>query len=169
MLGLPWRASGLLLLRTSRLRLEPVARTRRAVEPLKEVSRARTLFPVGSRHFHNHGNMAEKLTVELTAPNGRKYAQPTGLFINNEWVASSDGAKITTINPSDESEITSVFAASVDDVDKAVKAARKAFKDPSWRDMPGTERGDLLLKLSALVEKEKETLATIETWDNGMA
>lgn len=108
------------------------------------------------------------LTVELTAPNGRKYTQPTSLFINNEWVPSSSGEKITTINPTDESEITSVHAASPDDVDKAVKAARKAFKDPSWRDLPGTERGDLLLKLSSLVEREKETLATIETWDNGM-
>lgn len=39
------------------------------------------------------------LTVQLTAPNGRKYAQPTGLFINNEWVKSSDGGKITSINP----------------------------------------------------------------------
>lgn len=108
------------------------------------------------------------LTVDLTAPNGRKYTQPTGLFINNEWVVSSNGEKITSINPTDESEITSVYAASPEDVDKAVKAARKAFKDPGWRDMPGTERGDLLLKLSALVEREKETLATIETWDNGM-
>jgi hypothetical protein len=40
------------------------------------------------------------LTVELTAPNGRKYVQPTGLFINNEWVPSSDGEMITSINPS---------------------------------------------------------------------
>ena len=39
------------------------------------------------------------LTVELTAPNGRKYTQPTGLFINNEWVKSSDGKKIVSINP----------------------------------------------------------------------
>ena len=70
-------------------------------------------------------------------------------------------------NYRDESEITSVYAASVEDVDKAVSAARKAFKDPSWRDISGTERGDLLLKLTALVEREKETLATIETWDNG--
>lgn len=60
-----------------------------------------------------------------------------------------------------------MYAASVEDVDKAVSAARKAFRDPSWRDISGTERGDLLLKLSALVEREKETLATIETWDNG--
>ena len=39
------------------------------------------------------------LSVELTAPNGRKYIQPTGLFINNEWVKSSNEQKLTTINP----------------------------------------------------------------------
>jgi aldehyde dehydrogenase (NAD+) len=76
---------------------------------------------------------------------------------------------MTAANPrgSDESEITKVHAASVEDVDKAVAAARKAFNDPSWRDMPGTERGDLMYKLSQLVEQNKEVLATIETWDNG--
>ena len=39
------------------------------------------------------------LSVELTAPNGRKYTQPIGLFINNEWHPSSNGEKITSINP----------------------------------------------------------------------
>jgi hypothetical protein len=39
------------------------------------------------------------LVVELTAPNGRKYAQPTGLFINNEWVKGGNGDMITSINP----------------------------------------------------------------------
>lgn len=39
------------------------------------------------------------LQVQLTAPNGRTYLQPTGLFINNEWVPSSDGKKIASINP----------------------------------------------------------------------
>jgi aldehyde dehydrogenase (NAD+) len=67
----------------------------------------------------------------------------------------------------DESEITSVYAATADDVDTAVKAARKAFKDPSWRDISATERGNLLIKLSDLVAAHAETLATIETWDNG--
>lgn len=46
-------------------------------------------------------------------------------------------------------------------------AARKAFKDPSWRDMAGTDRGNLMIALSDLVGKHKETLSTIETWDNG--
>jgi hypothetical protein len=44
-------------------------------------------------------NMSSALEIELTAPNGVKYTQPTGLFINNEWVKSSKGNKITSINP----------------------------------------------------------------------
>lgn len=39
------------------------------------------------------------LKVDLTAPNGLKYRQPIGLFINNEWVRSSDEGKIASINP----------------------------------------------------------------------
>ncbi|MCJ1302868.1 hypothetical protein MMC08_005673 [Hypocenomyce scalaris] len=107
------------------------------------------------------------LAAELTAPNGRKYTQPTGLFINNEWVKSKSGEKITSINPTDETEITSVYAAGPDDVDLAVAAARKAFKASSWRDMASADRGNLMLKLASLVEDHAETLATIETWDNG--
>ncbi|KAL2013318.1 hypothetical protein VTN00DRAFT_843 [Thermoascus crustaceus] len=107
------------------------------------------------------------LSVELTAPNGRKYTQPLGLFINNEFVKSKSGEKIVSINPTDESEITSVYAAGAEDVDLAVKAARKALKDPSWKELPPTERGYLMNKLADLVEQHKETLATIETWDNG--
>ncbi|KIW30305.1 uncharacterized protein PV07_06057 [Cladophialophora immunda] len=107
------------------------------------------------------------LKVELTAPNGRKITLPTGLFINNEFVKSSSGEKITSINPSDEKEICSVEAASADDIDKAVKAARAAFNDPSWRDLPATDRGALMYKFADVLEENKETLATLETWDNG--
>ncbi|CAA9965371.1 Aldehyde dehydrogenase Ald3 [Pyrenophora teres f. maculata] len=107
------------------------------------------------------------LFVELTAPNGRKYRQPRGLFINNEFVKSKSGETITTINPSDESEIASVYAAGPEDVNDAVAAARKAFNDPSWRDMDTSDRGDLLYKFAELIDQHKETLATIETWDNG--
>ena len=67
----------------------------------------------------------------------------------------------------DEKEITSVEAASADDVDKAVKAARAAFNDPSWRDLAATDRGALMYKFADALEANKETLATLETWDNG--
>ncbi|KAH7405843.1 aldehyde dehydrogenase-like protein [Phaeosphaeria sp. MPI-PUGE-AT-0046c] len=107
------------------------------------------------------------LFVELTAPNGRKYQQPRGLFINNEFVKSKSGETITSINPSDESEICSVFAAGPEDVDIAVAAARKAFNSPDWRDMDTNARADLMYKFAQLIEEHRETLATIETWDNG--
>jgi aldehyde dehydrogenase (NAD+) len=60
-----------------------------------------------------------------------------------------------------------VYAATTEDVDKAVAAARKAFKDPSWRKLSGTERGALLNKLADLIEQHQELIATIETLDNG--
>lgn len=51
------------------------------------------------RLFHSsHARMSD-LMLSLTAPNGRQYTQPTGLFINNEFVASKDGDKFATINP----------------------------------------------------------------------
>ncbi|KAI5305517.1 mRNA-capping enzyme subunit beta [Ascosphaera pollenicola] len=107
------------------------------------------------------------LFVEVSAPNGKTYIQPRGLFINNEWVKSSTEATISSINPSDESEIATVYAASEQDVDTAVKAARKALKDPSWWDLPGSEKGKLMNKLADLVDENKELLASIETMDNG--
>ncbi len=39
------------------------------------------------------------LKVDLTAPNGRQFTLPTGLFINNEFVKSSSGSRVTSVNP----------------------------------------------------------------------
>ncbi|KAF2765719.1 aldehyde dehydrogenase [Teratosphaeria nubilosa] len=105
--------------------------------------------------------------VELTAPNGKKWTQPTGLFINNEFVGATDGVTITSIDPATEQEIAKVQAASVQDVDNAVQAAHDALRHPSWKRLPATDRGILMSKLADLLEKNKELLATIDAWDNG--
>ncbi|KAH8727464.1 aldehyde dehydrogenase [Phaeosphaeriaceae sp. PMI808] len=107
--------------------------------------------------------------ISLTAPNNTKVTLPTGLFINNEFVKSSSGAKITSINPSDESVIAEVEAASAEDVDRAVKAARAALSSPEWGGISNTERGYLIYKLADIIEEHKEVLATLEAWDNGKA
>ncbi|KAK4661471.1 mitochondrial aldehyde dehydrogenase [Podospora pseudopauciseta] len=119
------------------------------------------------RYFSLSTHLRTKMEVELTAPNGRKWTQPLGLFINNEFVKSSNEQKLASINPTTEEEICSVYAATSDDIDTAVAAARKAFKDPSWKSLSGTERGALMLKLADLVSQHAETLATIECLDNG--
>ncbi|KAL7783256.1 Aldehyde/histidinol dehydrogenase [Trichoderma ceciliae] len=107
------------------------------------------------------------LFVDLTAPNGVGWSQPTGLFINNDFVASSSGETITSIDPATEEVIVSVHAASGDDVDKAVKAAKAALGDPSWKQLSGSSRGRLMSRLADLIEAKKEIFATIEAWDNG--
>ena len=53
------------------------------------------------------------------------------------------------------------------DVNRAVAAAKKAFHDPSWRNLNATQRGKLLYKLADLVEKNASELARLETADTG--
>ncbi|RKU43209.1 hypothetical protein DL546_006249 [Coniochaeta pulveracea] len=110
--------------------------------------------------------MHNTLFVNLTAPNGQSWRQPTGLFINNTFLPSS-GHIITSIDPATEKEIATVHAASAQDVDKAVKAAHGAFRSPEWRDKSATERGIMLTRLADLMESNKELFATIDAWDNG--
>ncbi|KAI9374021.1 aldehyde dehydrogenase [Aspergillus egyptiacus] len=103
----------------------------------------------------------------ISAPNGVTYEQPLGLFINNQWTASSNDQKIVSINPTTETEIVSVYAATEKDVDLAVGAARAAFESEAWQGMNATTRGQLMMRLADLVEKNRTVLATIETLDNG--
>jgi hypothetical protein len=52
------------------------------------------------RTFHSTPFIMSDISVQLTAPNGRSYTQPIGLFINNEFVAAKSGEKFATVNPS---------------------------------------------------------------------
>ncbi|KAL5628540.1 hypothetical protein BROUX41_003288 [Berkeleyomyces rouxiae] len=107
------------------------------------------------------------LPVSLTAPNGMSWDQPIGLFINNEFVPASSGGTLESVDPATEKTIASVASATADDVDKAVKAAHSAFKSPEWKNLSGSDRGQLLWKLADLLEEKKELFATIDAWDNG--
>jgi len=112
--------------------------------------------------------MSDKLSVKLHTPHSGDYEQPTGLFINNEWVKGVDGKTFDVINPSDETVITQVHEATEKDVDIAVAAARKAFEG-SWRKETPENRGKLLVKLADLFEKNVDLLGAVESLDNGKA
>ncbi|CAH0053712.1 unnamed protein product [Clonostachys solani] len=107
------------------------------------------------------------LSIDLEAPNGTKYSQPTGLFINNEFVESSGGLVLTSIDPATEKVIATVQAANDADVDKAVQAAKAALTKDTWKLLPGSDRGLLMSRLADLLEKKRELFATIDAWDNG--
>lgn len=109
------------------------------------------------------------LEIPITLPNGIKYTQPTGLFINNEFVRSKQGNKFEVLSPSTEEVVTSVYEAREDDVDIAVQHALRAFEESSWAKADPCQRGAALYKLANLIEENFETIASIEAMDNGKA
>jgi len=106
------------------------------------------------------------LSVPITLPNGITYDQPTGLFINGEFVPSRQHKTFEVINPSTEEEITHVYEAREDDVEIAIDAAQKAF-DSNWSTADPEFRGQVLYKLADLIDQNSEILAGIESLDNG--
>lgn len=94
--------------------------------------------------------------------------QYTKLFINNEFVDSLDGKTFDTINPATLETLATVQEGSARDIDRAVKAAKEAFKFNSpYRQMDASERGRLLYKLADLIERDATYLATLESLNNG--
>ena len=96
------------------------------------------------------------------------FAETHRLFIGGEWVDAETGETIDVINPATGMVIAKVQAAGPGDVDKAVKAARKAFESGPWPAMNGTERARLLWKLADAIEANSEEIGLIESMDNGM-
>lgn len=92
-------------------------------------------------------------------------AKQYDLFINGEFVKASSGEKFDSINPANESVLSSVAQASEKDVDKAVKAARSAF--PKWAALPGKERGKYLYRIARRIQERARELAILETMDGG--
>ena len=91
----------------------------------------------------------------------------TKLLIDGKWIDSTSGKTFDTINPATGDVIARVAEADKPDVDKAVKAARKAFEKGPWRKMSARERGRLIYKLADLIEQNFDELAMLETLDNG--
>jgi phenylacetaldehyde dehydrogenase len=89
------------------------------------------------------------------------------LFINGEWVRSSHDARIPIYDPSTGREISSMVDASIQDVDRAVAAARIAFDDGRWSGLSPYQRERIISKLADLVEAHIPELAELESIDNG--
>jgi aldehyde dehydrogenase (NAD+) len=93
-----------------------------------------------------------------------KYQQ---MLIGGKWVDSASGKTFETINPATGEVICQVAEGDKADIDKAVKAARKAFESGPWPKMAASERGRLLHKLADAIEANIDELAALETLDNG--
>lgn len=93
----------------------------------------------------------------------------TKAFINGRFVDSLSGKKFKTINPATEEVIVEVAECDKEDIDVAVKAARKSFESGVWSKMLPSDRKTILLKWADLIEKHHAEFALIETLNMGKA
>ncbi|MDI9831568.1 aldehyde dehydrogenase family protein [Streptomyces sp. KAU_LT] len=88
-----------------------------------------------------------------------------GLFIDGEFTDAADGKVFKTVSPSSEEVLSEIAQAGEADVDRAVKAARKAFE--KWSALPGSERAKHLFRIARIIQERSRELAVLETLDNG--
>ncbi|MGV9450746.1 aldehyde dehydrogenase family protein [Streptomyces sp. NPDC003635] len=88
-----------------------------------------------------------------------------GLFIDGEFVEAADGKVFKTVSPSTEEVLSEIAQAGEADVDRAVKAARRAFE--KWSALPGSERAKYLFRIARIIQERSRELAVLETLDNG--
>ena len=93
--------------------------------------------------------------------------KPRPMLINGQWVNSISGKTFPTYNPSTSEVLAQVAEGDREDIEQAVRAARKAFEHGPWRKLTASERGRLIWKLSDLLEEHTEEFAYLESLDNG--
>jgi phenylacetaldehyde dehydrogenase len=89
------------------------------------------------------------------------------MFIDGEWLNAASGKTFPTYNPATGEVMANVAEGDREDVERAVRAARRAFETGPWPDMSPSERGRLIWKLADLIEQRAEEFAQIESLDNG--
>jgi len=90
------------------------------------------------------------------------------LLINGKWVEALSGKTFESINPGTGEVNALVSEAGAQDVDLAVKAARKAFESGPWSEMAPSDRGRLLYRAAQKMWEKADFLAEIESNDNGL-
>lgn len=94
-------------------------------------------------------------------------AKEHGLLIDGQWLTSRGGGRFATFNPADGSVLATVSAATAEDVNAAVAAARRSFADRRWRGQTAAARARVMWKLADLIEARGDILARLETLDVG--
>ncbi len=94
-------------------------------------------------------------------------SKPRKMFIDGKWVESASGKTFPTYNPATGEVMAQVAEGDREDINRAVKAARRAFESGPWPEMSPSQRGRLMWKLADLLEQHLEEFAQIESLDNG--
>ncbi|MFT3987526.1 aldehyde dehydrogenase [Aestuariivirga sp.] len=105
--------------------------------------------------------------VTSWAEQAKKLKFHTQAFIDGKWADAASGKTFDVINPATNKVLAKVAACDKEDVDRAVKAARKAFNSGVWSKRPPGERKAILSKLADLILEHQDELALTDTLDMG--
>jgi len=83
-------------------------------------------------------------------------SQPRKMLIGGRWIEAASRKTFPTYNPATGDILAQVAEGDREDIDRAVKAARRAFENGPWRRMTASERGRLIWKLADLLEAHLE-------------
>ncbi len=92
---------------------------------------------------------------------------PRKMFIDGKWMEAASGKTFPVYNPATGEVMAKVAEGDREDIDRAVKAARKAFESGPWPTMTASDRGRLIWQLGDLIEQHLEEFAQLESLDNG--
>jgi phenylacetaldehyde dehydrogenase len=90
------------------------------------------------------------------------------MMIDGQWTPAAAGGTFAVEDPGTEEAIAVVPEGSADDVDAAVAAARRAFEERRWRDIPPARRAEILWRIGDLLEARADELAYVESRNQGM-
>jgi len=108
------------------------------------------------------------VAVQLEAAVERFVGTPVRkMLIDGKWVEAASGKTFETLNPATGQVLARVAEGDKEDIDRAVRAARRTFDDGRWARMNPGERQRLLLRIADLIEQHGDELAQLETLDNG--
>jgi phenylacetaldehyde dehydrogenase len=112
--------------------------------------------------------MDQKTNIAALNEAARRFISKRGkLLIDGKWEDAASGKTFDVIDPATEEVICKVAEGGKEDIDRAARAARKAFDDSAWSHMTPAGRERLLLKLADLVEANADELAQLESLNNG--
>ncbi|WP_024795913.1 aldehyde dehydrogenase family protein [Tomitella biformata] len=89
------------------------------------------------------------------------------LYIDGQWVDAASGRTFTTYNPADGQPLAEVAHGEAEDIDRAVRAARRAFDAGHWANMKPNARERMLWRVGDLLNERAEEFGQLEALDNG--
>jgi phenylacetaldehyde dehydrogenase len=107
------------------------------------------------------------MTVTLDRNVEQFIGAPRQLFINGQWADAASGQTFATPNPATGETLANIAEGDAEDIDRAVRAARRAFEEGPWSRMTASERGRIIWRIGDLILEHTDELAQLESLDNG--